>query len=395
MKGSIQPGIEKGKVQVCPVCGSQFVHADPKVHISPLFCPRHPNQAPTRYRAKFGSICRHFDSYKAAEMELVGLNYKRAEGEFDPRDYRVKDKPLAFDRLAEEWLGVKKFHLKPGGWGSIRDHLGHAINAWGRANIKSIQYHQVENLLNALPFASKTKLNILNTLKQFWKWAAKAYRIPPLPDWPELGHVEMAFRKTVGLDIQEAIINNIKEHEPFRVWLCVKWLATYISIRPSEMLSIPEGDIDRTRGFLIVRNTKERNTKLVPLTPADQELVRELPLAFNPTMPFFRHDGRRGHTKFGGRFSRQMIWAAWKRACARLGVEGIDLYGGTKHSTAVGVRKLLSYEEVRKMTGHTTNKAFDRYIQLQGEALRDLYVQREAAISDHVLTTKKRPVQTG
>jgi integrase len=251
----------------------------------------------------------------------------------------------------------------------------------------------VETFLNALPFASKTKLNILNTLKQFWQWAAKCHKIEPI-DWPELGKVEMAFRKTVSLDVQEAIINNIKAHEPFRVWLCIKWLANYISIRPSEMLSIPEGDIDRVRGHLIVRDTKERNTKIVPLTDKDQALLKELPLAFNPAMPFFRHDGHRGHTKDGGRFSRKMIWAAWKRACARLGVEGVDLYGGTKHSTAVGVRELLGYEEVRKMTGHTTNKAFDRYIQLQGEALRGLYSRREAMLSpDKHLTNNLRHTQ--
>jgi len=47
------------------------------------------------------------------------------------------------------------------------------------------------------------------------------------------------------------------------------------------------------------------------------------------------------------------------------------------------------------MTGHTTNKAFDRYIQLQGEALKGLYSQRLAVISDPGLTTKKRPIQTG
>ena len=396
MKGSIQPGIEKGRVQVCPACGSGFVHADPKTPISPLFCPNHPNITPTRYRAKFGSICRHLESYKAAEMELVGLNYKRVEGDFDARDYQVKAKPLAFDRLADHWLATKKTQLKPGGWRSIKAHIDHAADRWAGQNIKNIHYGEIEAFLIALPFASKTKFNILNTLKQFWKWAAKCHKIPPMTDWPELGKVEMAYRKTISLDVQDAIIKDIKEHEPFRVWLCVKWLATYIAIRPSEMLSIPEGDVDRARGYLIVRDTKERNTKAIPLTLSDQELLREMPLAFNPAMPFFRHDGRRGHTKAGGRYSRQMLWAAWKRACVRLGIEGVDLYGGTKHSTAVGVREILGYEEVRKMTGHTTNKAFDRYIQLQGEALRGLYSQRDDLLtSDHGLTTKKRPVQNG
>jgi len=370
MKGSIHSD------QVCPICGSRFRPGDGK---RPLFCPNHPQVSPTRsFVLRYGKkITKRFDNYEAALQFLTGLRYQEGSGNLDFRDYQVKSKPLAFEKLAEQWLAAKKPQLKPGGWQSLKAIMSHAASAWTGMNIKAIQYYQVETFLNALPFASKTKLNILNALKQFWKWAAKCHKIPPLTDWPELGKVEMAYRKTVSLDVQEAIINDIKAHEPFRVWLAIRWLATYIMIRPSEMLSIPEGDIDRVRGLLIVRDTKERNTKVVPLTPTDQEIIRELPLAFNPAMPFFRHEGRRGHTKAGGRFSRQMLWAAWKRACARLGVEGVDLYGGTKHSTAVGVRQILGYEEVRKMTGHTTNKAFDRYIQLQGEALRGLYSRRD------------------
>ena len=202
----------------------------------------------------------------------------------------------------------------------------------------------------------------------------------------------MALRKTIDLKTQDAVIENIKEHEPLRVWICVKWLATDIKVRPSEMLSIIEKDIDQEHGIVLVRDTKEGHSKMFPLTDEDLSLVRRLPLAFNPETPFFRHDGRRGHTMSGGRFSRQMIWAAWKRACVRLGIEGVDLYGGTKHSTASGMRDFFTYEGVRKMTGHTTNKAFGRYIQLEGVALKSLY---EAVGRAPNLITRKRDIRQG
>jgi hypothetical protein len=38
----------------------------------------------------------------------------------------------------------------------------------------------------------------------------------------------------------------------------------------------------------------------------------------------------------------------------------------------MGLRAVATFEEVRKMTGHTTNKAFDRYLQLEGEKMREL-----------------------
>ena len=41
-KGSIQPGVERGKIQVCPACGSKFIHVDPEEAASRLICPNHP-----------------------------------------------------------------------------------------------------------------------------------------------------------------------------------------------------------------------------------------------------------------------------------------------------------------------------------------------------------------
>ncbi|GHV57819.1 hypothetical protein FACS189460_4990 [Deltaproteobacteria bacterium] len=46
------------------------------------------------------------------------------------------------------------------------------------------------------------------------------------------------------------------------------------------------------------------------------------------------------------------------------------------------------------MTGHTTNKAFDRYIQLQGEALKGLYSKRQTAVAaDNGLTMENRTIR--
>ena len=74
---------------------------------------------------------------------------------------------------------------------------------------------------------------------------------------------------------------------------------------------------------------------------------------------------------------KQRLYRDWKEACRNLGIEGVDLYRGTKHSTAMGLRAVATFEEVRKMTGHTTNKAFDRYLQLQGEVMKELYGRRK------------------
>jgi len=56
-----------------------------------------------------------------------------------------------------------------------------------------------------------------------------------------------------------------------------------------------------------------------------------------------------------------------------LGIEGVDLYGGTRHSTARALRKHFSPEEIKRATMHSTNKAFERYFMIEADDMRDIY----------------------
>jgi integrase len=327
-------------------------------------------------------------------MELIGLNYKKIEGEFDARDYHIKAKPLAFDKLAEEWLAVKAKTVKPDSLKPLRLGMGRAIQAWGATNIKTIQYAHIEDFINGLDkFSAKTRKHTLDALKQFWQWVVDRLEVPPMKKWPKLGYVEMAFRQTVDIPTQEAILADIRAHEPVRVWLAVKWLATYIAIRPSEMCGLAEGQVDRGRGVLIIPHPKEKRAKIVPLIPEDLELVKGLPLAFDSAMPFFRHE--HGGTRSGKGFGHDLLYRAWKRACARLGIKGVSLYPGTRHSTAMGLRAIATPEEIKSMTLHSTSAAFHRYFQTGGEALRELQSHRKTlTVAGNELVTDSANTKT-
>lgn len=98
-------------------------------------------------------------------------------------------------------------------------------------------------------------------------------------------------------------------------------------------------------------------------------MPRELPHLY-----FFRHvkgiPGVAGGEKFGNRY----FYKWWKKACVNLGIVGVDLDGGTRHSTTTALRELFSPEEIRRSgTLHTTNKAFDRYMQVKPEDARNMY----------------------
>jgi hypothetical protein len=103
-------------------------------------------------------------------------------------------------------------------------------------------------------------------------------------------------------------------------------------------------------------------------------LIQSLPRGF-PKMPFFRRDRGGGGEAAGRPFGPRMFYRNWMKACENLGIEGIDLYGGTRHSSAQALRKHLSPEGIRRLTGHETNRAFERYYQVGMDEMREGYSQ--------------------
>ena len=77
--------------------------------------------------------------------------------------------------------------------------------------------------------------------------------------------------------------------------------------------------------------------------------------------PFFRAPRVAAGKPFGDKY----LYKHWKKACTKLGVEGVDLYGGTRHSTATALREFYSPEDIRRNGTRHSSKAFERYLQAQ------------------------------
>ncbi len=78
----------------------------------------------------------------------------------------------------------------------------------------------------------------------------------------------------------------------------------------------------------------------------------------------------------------------WVKACLNLGITGVDLYGGTRHSSAKALRNEYSPEQIKKATMHSTNKAFERYFQIESNDLREMYESTRNKYSGKELTKK-------
>jgi len=62
---------------------------------------------------------------------------------------------------------------------------------------------------------------------------------------------------------------------------------------------------------------------------------------------------------------RDCLWKAWHKACLNLGINGVDLYGGTKHSSITDLKKYFSPEKIKKASRIATNDAMERYLQFE------------------------------
>ena len=372
--------------QRCPICdGSMKDDGRRKV-----CCSDHPDQVATNLRVHFGKVKRRFQSYELAYRFLTGLRYKTDEHSFDERDYSG-EKPLSFTTLASKWLDVKTETVKPSSYRNLHNYMMKACNAWGNRNIKDIGYGEIEDflLVQGRQLSSKTIGNMKSGLHDFFQWLVKRQIISQAPNFPSV-KVQLAYRQVIGKETQSAILDEISRIAPFKVWLGVKWLCTYIAIRPGELVQIREQDIDTENRYIYIHHSKTGDTKPVPMLDEDVVVFKQLNPGF-PRSIFFRHDIGKGGVKKGQRYGQKFFYKWWKRACNNLGVEGVDLYGGTRHSSAIALRQHFTPEQIKQGTMHQTNKAFERYFRIEADDVRNIYQAATNNISIKSVIKEYRP----
>lgn len=357
--------------QKCPICGETFFHDRGK---RVLRCRKHPEQVATkRFRVKFGRTTRkRFGDYKSAERFLDGLRWEVDQGTYDPRDYR-SSYPLGFENLVSKWLKVKENEVKPKSYNNLKNYMNRAIKAWGQINVKAIGFGEIEDFLLDQNVSVKTKANIKSCLHSFFLWLKRREKIP-MPEFPEIKY-KLGWRQTIGKETQQAVLDEIYKisyHINPKIWIGIKFLSTYISIRPGELINIKEKHIDFESGYIFIPDPKEKKPKAVPLIPEDIQLFSSIPKGL-PQLYFFRHPAGLNGVKAGQRFGDKYLYKWWKRACKNLGIEGVDLYGGTRHSTVLALRQFATPEQIKRATMHSTNKAFERYFRIESDEVREIY----------------------
>jgi len=365
--------------QKCPLCKARFYDNFKNA----LICPEHHEQHASRFRVYFKDTSKRFKSYDEAARHLTGLRFKADEGTFKAKDYRG-DLPLSFRKLAEQWLVLQKPEVKPATYSKNKCHLNRAIDYWNDKNVENFKKRDFQLFLNEAlaEYSSKSKHNYLADIKQFFQWLVDNDDIIKMPKFPKVKYT-LARRNTVDKITQERIIEEVyRLAKPvnIKIFIGVKFLATYFNTRPGELLEVKEKDIDLEQKRILIQYTKTNEEKYIYLLDEDVELLKELLKGFPKgignykDLHFFRHlKGMKGIPE-NKRFGKHFFSDYWKRACKNLKIENVDLYGGTRHSSVQGLRKNgLSPEQIKLASGHITNRAFSRYFELSEDDLRKTY----------------------
>ena len=62
---------------------------------------------------------------------------------------------------------------------------------------------------------------------------------------------ELEMRNLIDIETQSAILDELRRIAPLKVWLGIRWLSIYVSIRPGELIDLRERDVNvKLRAFL-------------------------------------------------------------------------------------------------------------------------------------------------
>lgn len=144
-------------------------------------------------------------------------------------------------------------------------------------------------------------------------------------------------------------------------------LALSTGMRAGEIQRLQRQDLNLKRRFVTLRDTKNRETRAVPLVP-DALAVLENALA-NPIRPidtelvFFGEPGRDGKRR-GFEYKPE-----WRRIKAEIGLEDLRFHDLRHEAVSRLVELGLSDQEVAAISGHRSMQMLRRYTHLRAEDL--------------------------
>lgn len=311
------------------------------------------------------------DSLKRAERVLEGIRYEIDNDRFDPARYIAREREeYEFHSRMEKWTAdyerkkgrgeISSSYLK-----EIRRYGGkYFIPFFGNSDLRDIHTKHVKDFSDWLPesLSPKTRKDILDTLNKFFNDMKDLEILEKAPIIPKISVPEPPFN-WCDMETQEAILREIP-----RIHWPIMWFIAKQGVRPSEARALHWEDLDLKNDVVCIRRafslndlrmtTKGKHADWLPLHPEVKRLTLELPRGISGFV--FTYKGRH--------YSESMMRKLWKAACKKLGITGLSLYQGTRHSVASdAVQRGLSLYDVMDALRHKDIRTTMKYSHLEME----------------------------
>jgi len=334
-----------------------------------------------------------FVNQKHAENVLIRMRSEVDDNSFDLRNYQAKDlKQLRFKVFAEKWI---THYYKREENDEIARSYFNRINSYvhdrftpyfGSRDIRHINTgdiiqfkDQLKCLNSTKPLSLKSQKNILGVLQKIFRDAKIWGEIDTVPNFPSI-KVPDAPWNWIDVEPQEKVYNAVQDqHKPIYLFLI------HTGVRTQEAAAVQYQDLDLINEQVTIqrafsdgklRCTKTGKIRVLPLNPALLSLLKSLPTPINKDQFLFLN--HRNKT-----YNNSELLRIWKNACTEVGVEGVHLQAGSRHSLAsqAAVRG-TSIHKVSAVLGHTDIKTTQRYAHLDTTSLREVVIKSPIRSSD-------------
>jgi len=271
-----------------------------------------------------------------------------------------------FAKLAGKYLDIIEADLRPGTMKKYRTIYRILDKRFGEVSVKKINYSLLEDTKHEMSgYAPKTVHDCFVFLKKFLSWCVDREVIGNVPKFPNTCRKTQR-RGILNKDDQHRVIEQSKRlfSSVPRASIGLEILATYPKIRPSELRSVTEKDV--TGPVLVLRRTKNAEGEVsVRLTESHSLLLEELKTG-DPDRHIMSFEN-------GKQFGRDYLFRVWDRSAKSLGIKGVPLYPGTKHTTVTHLLKKYPTSMVASAAGITVQVIEAHYKNIGDDDVVHLY----------------------
>lgn len=310
---------------------------------------------------------------KAAIRKACEIQAQIDENRFRPEQWkdegRKAPEKYTLENVYDEWLKSRKLDLDnqqiaPGYFKSLKQYRKKylAYPYWPN-DVRQIKTWHVKKFCESLTGSTKTRKNVAMVLQVFFRSLHEGSLIHDMPIFPKF-KTEEKLIPWIDRATQLKILQSVPAaHLPVFRFL----MAT--GLRPSETMALKWKDVDREAGCIHIRAgisigvyrqiTKTRRQWDIPITRSVKEILDHVPRSLKSEFLFSYNDSK---GRFYVRYGEKKLRSIWNTACETVGIKGIHLYCGTRHSFASQhVNEGIALADIGAMMGHTSTETTKKY----------------------------------